>query len=417
MTTRLTPEKVNDIIANCVEVINCKSITIRNLAKLIGKLVASKPAVQYAPLYYKSLEIEKDLVLRQNKGNFNAEASISDESKAGLQWWVDNIKSSSKPIIRPQPDIVIESDSSLTSWGAVNKSDFNMVSGLWSQDEKQYHINYLELKAAFLALQFFCHSLNNMHVQLYLDNTVAIKYLSKMSGRKYLLNCLAKEILLWCASRHIWLSVYHIPGVRNAVADSLSRKGNEDMEWMLTDNTFHSIQTLLGSCELDLFASKENHKLPLYVSYLPDPEAYAVNHFSLIWTNINAFVFLPFIVLGLVLQKILQDQATVTVVAPIFHTQPWFPTLLKLTCQQPYLLPKQCLILPSNRQKKHPLTKMRLGAFRVSGKRCLTEAFRDTLQTSYSTLGERAQRNSMGRIFSDGCVFVSEKSLIRLIPM
>ena len=256
-----------------------------------------------------------------------------------------------------------------------------------------------------------------MHEQMYLANTVAIKYLSKMGGRKCLLNRLAKEIWLWCASRHIWLSVYLIPGVRNAVADSLSRKGNEDMEWMLTDNTFHSIQTLLGSCELDLFASKENHKLPLYVSYLPDPEAYAVNAFSLIWTNINAFVFPPFSVLGLVLQKILQDQATVTVVAPIFHTQPWFPTLLKLTCQQPYLLPKQCLTLPANRQKKHPLTKMRLGAFRVSGKRCLTEAFRDTLQTSYLPLGERAQRNSMGRIFSDGCVFVSEKRLIRLIPM
>ena len=187
------------------------------------------------------MEIEKDFVLRQNKGNFDAETSISNESKACLQWWVDNIKSSSKPIIRPQPDIVIESDSSLTGWGAVNKSDFNMVSGLWSQDEKQYHINYLELKAAFLALQFFCQSLKNMHVQLYLDNTVAIKYLSKMGGRKYLLNRLAKEIWLWCASRHIWLSVYHIPGIRNAVADSLCRKGNEDMEWMLTDNTLHSI--------------------------------------------------------------------------------------------------------------------------------------------------------------------------------
>ena len=96
-----------------------------------------------------------------------------------------------------------------------------------------------------------------------------------MGGRKYISNRLAKDKWIWCASRHIWLSVYHIPGVRNAVADSLSRKGNEDMEWMLTDNTFHSIQTLLGSCELDLFASKENHELPFrglcserFLSYL-----------------------------------------------------------------------------------------------------------------------------------------------------
>ena len=51
MMVRLTPEKVNDIIAYCVEVIKCKSITIRNLAKLIGKLVASEPTVQYTPLY------------------------------------------------------------------------------------------------------------------------------------------------------------------------------------------------------------------------------------------------------------------------------------------------------------------------------------------------------------------------------
>ena len=87
-----------------MEVINCKSITIRNLAKLIWKLVASEPAVQYAPFYYKSLEIEKDLVLRQNKGNFDAETTVSNESKACLQWWVDNIKSSFKPIIKPQPD-------------------------------------------------------------------------------------------------------------------------------------------------------------------------------------------------------------------------------------------------------------------------------------------------------------------------
>ena len=82
------------------------------------------------------MEIEKDLVLRQNKGNFDAETTVSNESKAYLQWWVDNIKSSFKPIIRPKPDIVTESDSSLTGWGAMKKSDFNMVSGLWSQDDK-----------------------------------------------------------------------------------------------------------------------------------------------------------------------------------------------------------------------------------------------------------------------------------------
>ena len=39
--------------------------------------------------------------------------------------------------------------------------------------------------------------MNNEHIYLFLDNTVALKYLSKMGGRKPQLNQLAKEIWLW----------------------------------------------------------------------------------------------------------------------------------------------------------------------------------------------------------------------------
>ena len=79
------------------------------------------------------------------------------------------------------------------------------------QQKIRIHINYLELKAAFLCLKHFCHNVTKEHIHLYLDNTVAIKYFSKMGGRKAQLNNLAKEIWLWCEKRNIWLSVFHIP--------------------------------------------------------------------------------------------------------------------------------------------------------------------------------------------------------------
>ena len=78
--------------------------------------------------------------------------------------------------------------------------------------EKVCHINYLELKAAFLCLKHFCNNVNNEHIYVFLDNTVAPKYLSKMGGRKPQLNQLAKEIWLWCENRNIWFSLFHIPG-------------------------------------------------------------------------------------------------------------------------------------------------------------------------------------------------------------
>ena len=38
-------------------------ISIREVAQVIGLLVSSLPAVQYGPLYYRSLEIDKKIQL------------------------------------------------------------------------------------------------------------------------------------------------------------------------------------------------------------------------------------------------------------------------------------------------------------------------------------------------------------------
>ena len=56
MTVVLTERKTQDIIKQCSFILQTYSVTIREFAKLIGKLVSCEPGVQYAPLYYKSLE-------------------------------------------------------------------------------------------------------------------------------------------------------------------------------------------------------------------------------------------------------------------------------------------------------------------------------------------------------------------------
>ena len=65
--------------------------TIRELAKLIGNLVASMEAVPYGRLFYRQLEREKIKSLQQNKGNFEAKIALSDLSKKELTWWENNI--------------------------------------------------------------------------------------------------------------------------------------------------------------------------------------------------------------------------------------------------------------------------------------------------------------------------------------
>lgn len=340
---------------------------------------------------------------------------LTTESKECLFWWINNFKKAYRPILTPKPDCIIESDSSMTGYGAYDVTNGTETSGLWDEMDQQHHINFLELKAAFLALKELCEHVRNEHIQLFLDNTTAIKYLNKMGGRKVDLNNLTKEIWVWCVDRGITISVFHIPGSLNVRADALSRqKLNPDMEWMLDRDIFNKIVTLYGLCDIDMFASNRNYKLTNYVSYLPDPNAVAINAFSVCWNKHFSYLFPPFSCIGSVLQKIDQDEAETVLVAPLFSTQPWFPKLLQMVVKQPFLLPKVDRILAHPVDKSHPLTKMSLGVFRLSGMKSVAAAYQKTLPILSSIHGDPPQGNSMGHISKNGCVFVVKNRLINL---
>ena len=170
MTVRLTDDKASEIVSACKSLLKSTTILIRDVARIIGKFVASEPGVQYAPLYYKTLEIEKDMALKESKGDFDSSMISSQEGINCINWWINNVKISNKPIVLKEPDIIIESDSSLTGFGAFNKTSHETFSGIWSLTEQNLHINFLELKAAFLALKNFCSTISDKHVKLFLDN-------------------------------------------------------------------------------------------------------------------------------------------------------------------------------------------------------------------------------------------------------
>jgi len=419
MTVRLTDRKIQELIILCTQMLKSPCIKIRDFAKLIGKFVASEPGVQYAPLYYKSLEIQRDAELAMKNGNFDSLMSISDDNKQCMKWWVANLSNSYKPISHGKPDRIIESDSSSSGFGAHDVTHDKEFSGTWTGSDLLQHINYLELKAAYFAIQYFCQNARNEHVQLFLDNTTAIKYLDKMGGRIPSLNNLAKEIWLWCAHRNIWLSVFHIPGKLNVRADALSRqKLSMDMEWMLDQTIFDKLMLEYGQCEVDMFASARNFRLTTYVSYLPDDKALAVNAFSLSWTNIFSYMFPPFSILGKVLQKLEQDEAEAVLVAPLFSTQTWFPKLLQMISGPAFLLPKpQHILKHPSHQMPHRLVKMSLGVFKISGNKCAAKAFQETLPISFCALGGQEQRDNIGVISQSGCHFVNNSRLIRLNPL
>ena len=80
----------------------------------------------------------------------------------------------------------------------------------------------------------------------------AVTILSNMgTSHSWQLNELNKEIWTWCIHRGIWLTVAHIPGKTNVVADRESRQHRRELEWTLNSQLLgvftHVTSTLLSA--------------------------------------------------------------------------------------------------------------------------------------------------------------------------
>ena len=96
---------------------------------------------------------------------------------------------------------------------------------------------------------------------------------------------------------------------------------------------------MLKFSNVDLFATRFNHKLPLCVSPVPDSHALAVDALSMNWYYLHAYAFPPTILIPSVLEKIRQYQCRIVLIAPFWPQQLWFSELLKLLVSAPIRLP------------------------------------------------------------------------------
>ena len=359
-------------ITNCINrLLAMHSPSIRQVAQVIGYLVSSFPAVKYGKCHYRAIENDKIVSLKFAKGNFDSKMTLSLGAKEQLHWWLQNLPISFNDIETPPVNVIINSDASLSGWGAVQGD--SSTGGQWNPSEACHHIKYLELLAAYFALKSFIKSIVNKHVKILIDNTTAVGVINNMGTcHSDPCNSIACKIWVFCEENNVWLTAAHIPGNQNIIADLESRCKNIDTEWMLNSvYPFDALSELSFLPTIDLFASRLNKQFPDYVSYRQDPYAMHIDAFTIPWSDIKFYCFPPFSCILKVLRKIIQDKARGIIVVPDWPTQTWYPMLKKLQEQAPILLrpSPQMLTMPSQPELKHPLMKnLTLAICLVSGK-------------------------------------------------
>ena len=205
-------------------------------------------------------------------------------------WLKPHALSMSVPLVPPPVSLTIHSDASQWGWGA--HTDSKTASGKWSFMMTRCHINFLELLAAFLSLRKF-NPPRHSHIRLVMDNITAVGCLKRGGSRSPILNGLMKLFVKLQIKKKWFLSTSHLSGIRNVVADSLSRQKPVSTEWTLDKTSFLTISQLQPPPEVDLFATRLNHQLPLYVSPFTDPKAVAVDAFRLDWNIWNTVYLFP----------------------------------------------------------------------------------------------------------------------------
>ena len=159
-----------------------KTCTVRPFMSLIGLLTATEKQVWSGRLHMRPIQwhlkphwhvpeiLEKVIPLP---------SSLHPH----LDWWLDEGN-----VFRGQPlhplshALQLLTDASNEGWGA-HLGD-STARGVWSDTESRLHINFLELKAVFLALKIFELLCRDLIVLVATDNITVVAYINKEGGMR-----------------------------------------------------------------------------------------------------------------------------------------------------------------------------------------------------------------------------------------
>ncbi|XP_060546629.1 uncharacterized protein LOC132711500 [Pantherophis guttatus] len=256
-------------------------MSVLALSRLLGKMVSSFDIVPWSRLH--SRRLQWFLLPFQRSLSVSSLRKVSLPSKVldSLKWWSSSAIANGTLFREPHRS-VLTTDASLSGWGA--HLDSHMVQGLWTEAEKDSSINFLELRAIFLALRHFLPLLQGKHVLVLTDNVSAKAHVNRQGGtRSRSLFHESLQLGLWAETHLASLTASHISGKSNVQADSLSRNWVDHSEWQLHPDLFLDLSHRFGLPEVDLFASHSNHQVPRFLSRFPSPGTEAVDALRSPW--------------------------------------------------------------------------------------------------------------------------------------
>ena len=266
---RVPWDRVQDILSLVLWFKKQEQVSARLFLSHLGKLSAAAQFVVLGRLHLRPLQMALFAQWKPHVLPLEHCILINMQIKSQLEWSSSRKRFVQGVLLKPPlPSYTLFTDASLSGWGAHLEPEGLLFHGVWSLDQSALHINVLEMKAILLALKQCHQHVNNTTVMIAKDNSSVVAYLRKQGATHSPSLCMEVwETLRWCDKRNINLLVCHMPSKSNILADRLSRLSKPiSTEWCLDQAVCNLVLSVTGYPNIDLFATRLNNRLPVYVS-------------------------------------------------------------------------------------------------------------------------------------------------------
>ena len=144
-------------------------------------------------------------------------------------------------------------------------------------------------------------------------------------------------------------------------------------EWSLSHSILNMIWGQWGRPLVDLFATRDNTRLPVFVSPVPDALALDTDALAIPWSNMEVYAFPPYGILPKVLLKAAQEGPRMILIAPMWPWATWYTALQSLAHCSPLQLnlSNQDLFQPHTRVCHGNVDSLDLHAWLLCGSLCV----------------------------------------------
>ena len=221
-TIEITEERYKEIMATLQQWLHKKSCTKQELLSLIGKLSFVCKVVRPGRIFLRRL-----ITLSTTVHKLHHHINLNKAALADIEWWFSFLPSWNKKSIIPETlrilssDIKLFTDASDLGFGAILGKEW--IQAPWDRKTKTYSIDYRELFAIVAAAVTWGYRWGGKRIVFITDNLPITQIWVTGSSPAPDVMSLIRYLFLIAANKGFSVSLKHILGVHNPIADAISR--------------------------------------------------------------------------------------------------------------------------------------------------------------------------------------------------